>query len=143
MALILNLSLTNIKHITLLPLLYLKLLPPIHLTLLPITILASLILLLISSTPQKIYKDNQETLILKWLSLQPHKQHHTTLTTKPKFHFSSVLNCNNCNTNFKKFCLTISSNTEPTTYNQAYKHDCWLQVCNQNYKLFNLPKPKP
>lgn len=47
--------------------------------------------------------------------------------TPPKFTISFVLTYNQCNNNFKFFCISVSSNFKPTSYSQAYKHVCWLQ----------------
>ncbi|KAI5428242.1 hypothetical protein KIW84_033300 [Lathyrus oleraceus] len=52
--------------------------------------------------------------------------------SKPHSHvlypLSSVLTYNNCSPAYKHFCFSISSNTEPKTYNQAIKSDCWKQA---------------
>ena len=37
----------------------------------------------------------------------------------------SVLSYDNCTDIYKNFCLSVSSITEPTSFSQACKHDCW------------------
>jgi hypothetical protein len=61
---------------------------------------------------------------------------------------SSVLSYANCSPDYKLFCCSVSSTTEPKTYNQASKFDCWKEAMdaeikalevNQTWTLVDLP----
>ncbi|XP_050909342.1 uncharacterized protein LOC127123132 [Lathyrus oleraceus] len=55
-------------------------------------------------------------------------------TPQASFPISSVLSYDNCNAAYKFFCLSLSSIPEPTTFNQATKHACWLQAMQTELK---------
>ncbi|KAK2391726.1 putative mitochondrial protein [Trifolium repens] len=67
------------------------------------------------------------------------------------FPLSSVLQYDNCCSKYKKFCLSISSITEPRTYSQACKFDCWNQamkneldalISTNTWSIVDLPENK-
>jgi len=47
---------------------------------------------------------------------------------KSAYPLSSVLTYDHCTPSYKFFCLTVSSNPEPKTYNQACKFECWKEA---------------
>ncbi|MCI08900.1 retrovirus-related pol polyprotein from transposon TNT 1-94, partial [Trifolium medium] len=47
-----------------------------------------------------------------------------------EFPLCSVLSYDKCLGSYKTFCLNISSITEPRSFSQASKHDCWLTAMN-------------
>ncbi|GAU32977.1 hypothetical protein TSUD_358440 [Trifolium subterraneum] len=64
---------------------------------------------------------------------------------------SSVLSYSHCSPQYKHYCCSISSNTEPKTFNQANKFECWrhamnveLQALGQNHTwtVVDLPPGK-
>ncbi|MCI30092.1 retrovirus-related pol polyprotein from transposon TNT 1-94, partial [Trifolium medium] len=64
---------------------------------------------------------------------------------------SSVLSYNHFSPTYKHYCCSISSTTEPTTFNQANKIDCWRQAMNielqalaqnQTWTVVDLPPGK-
>jgi hypothetical protein len=67
------------------------------------------------------------------------------------FPLSSVLQYDNCCSKYKNFCLSISSITEPRTYSQACKFDCWNQamkneldalISTNTWSIVDLPENK-
>jgi hypothetical protein len=57
----------------------------------------------------------------------------------------------NCATSYKDFCLSISTNTEPKTFKQACKTDCWKEAMkselaalelNRTWSIVELPTGK-
>ncbi|MCH79973.1 retrovirus-related Pol polyprotein from transposon TNT 1-94 [Trifolium medium] len=64
---------------------------------------------------------------------------------------SSVLSYKKCSPTYKTFCCSISSQSEPKTYNQASKFDCWKKAmdteiaaldANQTWNIVDLPLGK-
>ncbi|MCI09043.1 retrovirus-related Pol polyprotein from transposon TNT 1-94, partial [Trifolium medium] len=53
---------------------------------------------------------------------------------------SSVLSYNNCSPDYKTFCCSISSITEPKTYNQASKFDCWQKAMDAEITALEVNK---
>ena len=58
----------------------------------------------------------------------------TNIVYNIPFPLSSVLTYDNCKPSYQNFCMTVSSITEPKTYNQACKHDCWVTAMNTELK---------
>lgn len=65
---------------------------------------------------------------------------------------SNPLSYAKCSPTYKHLCCTISSISEPITYHQASKHDCWKNTMdveitslkdNQTWILVDLPQIKP
>ncbi|PNX58416.1 hypothetical protein L195_g059178, partial [Trifolium pratense] len=60
--------------------------------------------------------------------------HHKQSTMFP---LSSVLTYEQCNAPYKQFCLSISSITEPKTFTQASKHNCWITAMQEEIDALN------
>ncbi|PNX61401.1 retrovirus-related Pol polyprotein from transposon TNT 1-94, partial [Trifolium pratense] len=67
------------------------------------------------------------------------------------FPLSSVLTYEQCSAPYKQFCLSISSITEPKTFTQASKHNCWITAMQEEidalnatntWSIVDLPKGK-
>ena len=68
-----------------------------------------------------------------------------------RYPLSSVLSYNSLSPHYKSFILNISSTTEPKSYSQAVKHECWQQAMkteidalerNHTWTLVDLPPGK-
>ncbi|KAI5418663.1 hypothetical protein KIW84_043041 [Lathyrus oleraceus] len=85
-----------------------------------------------------------------WDLLHPNPSINITSHGNP-FPLSSVLYYDNCFHVYKKNCLSISSMTEPKTYNQANKLDCWKNamkteldalISTNTWSIVDLPHNK-
>lgn len=68
-----------------------------------------------------------------------------------KYPLSSVISYNNLSANYGSFVMSLSSQTEPSTYSEAVKSDCWRKAIqseisalesNQTWEASFLPKDK-
>jgi hypothetical protein len=84
-------------------------------------------------------------------SLLPSLQHQSSSSTASSYPISSSLSYANCADAYKHFCLSISTNTEPTTFKQACKLDCWKEAMkselaalelNRTWSIVDLPTGK-
>ncbi|CAI8617211.1 unnamed protein product [Vicia faba] len=77
--------------------------------------------------------------------------HFPFIQTQTTYPLSSVIFYHKCSPSYKKYCCNISSISEPTTYKQAIKHDCWINAMdvelkalaeNQTWVVVDLPSGK-
>lgn len=54
----------------------------------------------------------------------------TPSPSNPNYHFCYVLTDDNCTSDYKSFCLHVSSIHELNNYNQTSKYDCWVSSMN-------------
>lgn len=102
---------------------------------------------------------HEDTSVQTPLSIQPQPIRKSTRYKNPPTRYNSYtpyplshsLSYENCSPSYRKFCCTISSVTDPKTYLQASKHDCWRKVMdvvilalkeNQTWTLVDLTASK-
>ncbi|KAK8921731.1 hypothetical protein KSP39_PZI020888 [Platanthera zijinensis] len=83
------------------------------------------------------------------LSTKSHNSH--IEQTTPTYSLSSVLTYDHCSPHYRNFCLNISSFSDPNTYAQASKHECWNKAMkkellaleyNNTWDIVTLPPGK-
>lgn len=76
--------------------------------------------------------------------------HNAVAKTSPH-HINKVLDYHNLSPAYQSFVMNITCNTEPTTYNEAIKHECWRKAMeeevaalerNNTWKIVDLPPSK-